>query len=209
MLTWAWRAAVSTDDAKKHVLGVLKERGFGPAKNKGSVHVSIYADGDGGALVLGWSAGGFATAEALSRALEVAGKFAEVELNDKTVTAMSRTIASDGTAGSVEQHDDEASELCEQWFEGKKYRNEAADDLVAIFVGCDDGCPKGGTDLAFDRVGGNARVQSLVDAVRAGATWEKTTMSGRKAVRIKDASGLIRTTVLDDAELALFEKDIS
>ena len=34
-------------------------------------------------------------------------------------------------------------------------------------------------------------------------------MGGRKAVKLKDASGLIRTTVLDDAELALFEKDIS
>jgi hypothetical protein len=209
MQTWAWRAVVSPDDVKARVLSVLADRGFAPAKAKGSVHVSIYSDGDKGTLVLGWSPGGFAIAEALCRAFNVAATYSEVELADKKIAATSRKFGKDGNAGAVKDHADEAEELCETWFEGKKYRPECADDLVAIFVGVDDGCPKTGTDLAFDRVGGNARVQALVDAVRAGATWEKTTIGGRKAVRIKDAAGAIRTSVLDDAEFALFERDIA
>jgi hypothetical protein len=209
-VTWAWRASVTPALVKDRIATILAGRGFAPAKPKSklAIHVSVYADGRG-ALVLGWSAGGFSIAQDLSRALDAEATFAEVELLDRRVAASSRPIASDGSGGATTNHDNEATDLAEEWHEGKKYRSEAADDLAAIFAGVEDGCPKTAeADFAFDRVTGNARVQHLVDVVRAGARWEKTSISGRVAIRITDSSGT-RMSVLDDAELAEFEREVS
>jgi hypothetical protein len=207
-VTWAWRAAVTVERAKKQLLAAMAQRGFVPTTGKAKAHATIYPDGDGGVLVMSWTAGGAAIASTLSRALSASGLYAEIELADRNVSATTRAIAANGAVGSETNRSDEASDLCEEWFEGKKYRSEAADDLAAMFVDVGDGCPKEGVELAFDRTPGSGRVQSLVDAVTAGATWEKTTMSGKAAIRLKDSSGT-RISVLDVAELAAFEREVA
>lgn len=211
MATWAWHGAIDVQQTSAHLTAVLRDRGFVVASTgRGRLRIAMYSDGNRGTLVLSSAAGGLGIAQALSRAAKLAATYAEIELTDRTVKAASRAITDVGTSDVVRDHDEEASELCSQWFEGKKFRPEAALDLAAVFVDLEDGCPKKGrVDLVFDRSsGGGARVQSLVDAVRAGATWEKTTIGGRPAVRIKDASGT-RISVVDEDELAAFERDIA
>jgi hypothetical protein len=210
-LTWAWRGAIAVTEAATQLTAVLKERGYGPSVGKKSnLKVSLYPDGKGGTLLMSWGANGLGLAQAMSRATELEGLYCEVALTEKDVKAVARVIASDGTSKREDDHGAAAAKLCDEWYEGKKYRPEAADDLAAIFVELEDGCPDDDTsvDLAFDRTPGSARVQSLVDAVRAGAQWEKTEMGGRLAIRIKDGSGT-RISVLDDAELATFEREIA
>lgn len=210
MATWAWHGAIEVEQATVHLTAVLRDRGFAvAATGRGRLRLAVYSDGNNGTLVLSSAAGGLGIAQALSRATKLAASYAEIELTDRTVSAASRAITDVGTSDGKRDRNEEASELCTEWFEGKKFRPEAALDLAAVFVDLEDGCPKRGRiDLVFDRVGGGGRVQSLVDAVRAGATWEKTTIGGRPAVRIKDAAGT-RISVVDDEELAAFERDIA
>lgn len=209
-LTWAWRGAIAVKDATTQLTAVLRERGYGPsAGKKPNLKLTLYPDGKGGTLLLSWGAHGLGLAQAMSRATQLEGHYAEVALTDKEVKALARVIAEDGTSKREDDLGARATKLCDEWYEGKKYRPEAADDLAAMFVEIDDGCPddETGVDLAFDRTPGSARVQSLVDAVRAGAQWEKTEIGGRLAIRLKDASGT-RISVLDETELATFEREI-
>lgn len=83
------------------------------------------------------------------------------------------------------------------------YRTEALDDLVAICLRFDDGVPPGAVELAFGSAG-SARVSALLDAVRAGAQWERTVVGGRRAIKVQDQNGT-RISVLDDAEMEQFE----
>jgi hypothetical protein len=210
-LTWAWRGAIAVKDAATQLTAVLRERGYGPSVGKKSnLKVSLYPDGKGGTLLVSWGANGLGLAQAMSRATQLEGLYAEVALTDKEVKALARVIADDGTSKREDDHGAAAGKLCDEWYQGKKYRPEGADDLVAIFVDLPDGCPddETATDLAFDRTPGSARVQSLVDAVRAGAQWEKTEIGGRLAIRIKDNAGT-RISVLDETELATFEREIA
>ncbi len=212
MLTWVWRAATATKQTSKHLIASLSDRGFEPVTGKTrakvALHITLYPDGAGGTLVTANGAGGLAIAQALSRAMKLDALYAEVDLKERDVTATLRAISSQGALGPAQDRNDAASELCSEWFEGKKYRPERAVDLAAMFVDLGDGCPAEGNILMFDRVPGRARVQGLIDAVRAGATWEKTTIGDRAAIRIKDAGGT-RISALDEAELAEFERGIA
>lgn len=209
-LTWAWRAAVNVERAKKELLAAMAQRGFVTAKgNRAKTHAYVYPDGRGGTFVISWGVGGPAIAATMSRALAVAGFYAEVDLADASVTATSRSITAEGHVGDDVDRTKEAGELCEQWFVGKKYKSEAAYDLAAIFVEMDECPPAGKIELAFDRMPGMGRVQSLIDAVVGGASWQRIEMSGKPAVRLVDVSGSTRISVLDDGEMATFERDVA
>jgi hypothetical protein len=209
MLMWGWRGAASAEEATLRVIEILGKKGYvsshsGGRRSGAPAFVRVVSDGDGGTLISSWGAiAGDEIAAALSRSFSIGGRYVEVELQDREVTAIARDVSTDGTLGPSEDLDEEASETCEEWFEGKKYRSEAADDLVAIFLGLDDGMPTGGQEHAFVS-SGRARVHALLEAVREGATWEKTTIEGRDALRVKDAAGT-RISVLSADEIAQFE----
>jgi len=184
----------------------MKRRGFEISESARNASVTVQVTAG---LVVGSGIAGDEIARELSRAFSVEGRYAEVELDDSSVAASMREVAPDGTLGPQEDLDELVTETCEEWFEGKKYRAEALDDLVALCLGMDDGPPSGGIALAFHRArvpqsGASVRVDALLEAVKNGARWEKTTVNGRHAVKVTDASGT-RTSVLDDSELRAFE----
>ena len=212
MLMWGWRGSASTEEATLRVIELLGKRGYHSSshdeprgrRSGAPAFVRIVSDGDGGALVSSWGAiRGEEIACALSRAFACTGRYVEVDLQDREVTAAAREVSNDGSLGPVEDLDEAAGEQCEEWFEGKKYRSEAADDLVAIFLGLEEGMPTGGQEHAFVS-SSHARVHALLEAVRAGAKWEKTLVEGREALRVKDGAGT-RISVLTADEIAQFE----
>lgn len=210
MNQWGWTGSAARGDVAASVVALMKRRGFEvseTAKNA-SVIVQVAAG-----VVVGSGIAGDEIARELSRTFSVEGRFAEVELDDSSVAASARDVGSDGTLGPQEDLDELVTETCEEWFEGKKYRAEALDDLVALCLGMDDGPPSGGIALAFHRArvpasGASVRVDALLESVRSGARWEKTTVNGRHAIKVCDATGT-RTSVLDDSELRAFEAGVS
>jgi hypothetical protein len=208
VISWAWRAEVDPTDVEREIARSFAARGFVPATARAAtVFVVVHDDGEGGALVLSAASGGLAIAGALSRTLGVAARYAEIDMRDREVFAGAREIAADGTPGTEHDESADATELCEVWFEGKKYRVEASDDLGAYFVGLDT-CPEdAGSTLSFAlATGESARVRALLDAVAAGAKWERTAVGGRTAIKVKDAAGT-RIAVLDATELEAFERN--
>jgi hypothetical protein len=205
MLMWGWRAEESEENVRSKIVEILGKRGYAASTSASGVpaFVRVLSDGQGGVIVAasGVSSGEMVAAE-LSRTFSVGGRYAEVDVQDRDVTATARDVSIEGALGFAEDLDDEASELCEDWFEGKKYPSDARDDLVAVLLGIDDGMPTGGTELHFAKRRG--RVESLVDAVEKGATWDKMEVQGRGAIRITEPAGL-RISVLEADELTRFE----
>jgi hypothetical protein len=202
---WGWAARAGLAEVTKGLTAIAKRRKLIPVADKkdGSVFLRI-AEIEGCAIVIGNGVPGADFASELTKTLGCDARYAEVEVHDRRVMAHARDIAKDGVLGAEEKRDEEASELCEAWFEGKKYRTEAVADLVSIFLDFDD-TPKGEL-LSFDRTG-SMRVAMLVDAVRRGAKWEKTTVGGRVAIKVTEA-GASRMSVLDDDELAQFHDEL-
>jgi hypothetical protein len=187
----------------------MKRRGFEVSES--AKHASVVVQVTAG-LVVGSGIAGDEIARELSKVFSVDGRYAEVELDDRSVAASARDVGSDGSLGPQEDLDELVTETCEEWFEGKKYRSEALDDLVALCLGMDDGPPSGGVALAFNRSrvpqsGATVRVDALLEAVRGGARWEKIEVNGRPAIKVRDPSGS-RTSVLDDSELRAFERGV-
>ena len=209
MHQWGWSGAVAQSDVTASIVALAKRRGFEVRETAKSAAVitQISASSDGRVLVVGSGIAGDAIARELSRAFSVDGRYAEVDLDDAAVSASARDVGADGSLGPEQDLDELVTETCEEWFEGKKYRSEATSDLVAMCLGFDDGPPSGGVELAFHR-GGSARVVTLLDAVRGGARWEKTSMAGRTAVKVRGVEGT-RISVLDDAELTQFEEGLA
>jgi hypothetical protein len=211
MLHWAWRGQIGPSALRAKLTEILGGRGYLPASlRQETTVVSIHPDSAGGVLVVARLAGGLGIAGELSRALAVPARYAEVDLGDAEVSATSYAIAADGCADAGADRDVEATELCEEWFEGRKYRSEGADELLAVLVDLDNGLPSIRDDLFFFKPKpalGSARTQALVDAVRLGARWEKTTVLGRPAVRVTGAEGT-RISFLDADELALVEREL-
>lgn len=207
MQGWGWAAKVALEDVTKAVATIATRRKFVAVsgRREGSVFLKIASQGNR-VLVFGHGLPGAHFSAELAKTLKIAGRYAEVELQDKVIVARVREIAADGTVGPEDDRADEASNLCEQWFEGKKYRPEARDDLIATFLGFDD-TPKADTQ-AYDR-SGSARVAQLVDAIRRGAKWETTTIAGRSAIKVTEAGGATRMSVLDDAELEQFREELA
>ena len=202
---WGWAARTRLADVTKNLGAITKRRKLIPVTEKGEGTVFLrIAEVEGCAIVIGQGMPGTDFAAELSKALGCDARYAEVEIHDKRVTAHARDIEKDGALGAEEKRDEEASELCESWFEGKKYKPEAVPDLVAIFLDFDD--TPDGEKLAYDRTG-SMRVAMLVDAVRRGAKWEKTTVGGRIAIKVTEA-GASRMSVLDDDEIAQFHDEI-
>lgn len=207
---WGWTGSANRGDVAAQVVALMKRRGFEISESAKSASVTIQV---AAGVVVGSGIAGDEIARDLSRTFSVEGRFAEVELDDASVAATAREVAPDGSFGPQEDLDELVTETCEEWFEGKKYRSEALDDLVALCLGMDDGPPSGGIALAFHRAripqsGASVRVDALIDAVKAGARWEKIEVNGRPAIKVRDPSGS-RTSLLDDQELAAFEAGVA
>src|SRR5262245_10375765 len=124
MLMWGWRGAASTEETTLRVIEILAKRGYVSSSNGGRrsgapAYVRVVSDGDGGTLISSWGAiRGDEIASALSRSFAVAGRYVEVDLEDRDVTAFAHEVSSDGSFGPSEDLDADASETCEDWFEG-------------------------------------------------------------------------------------------
>lgn len=207
---WGWAGSANRGDVAAQIVALMKRRGFEVSESAKHASVTIQV---AAGVVVGSGIAGDEIARDLSRMFSVEGRYAEVELDDSSVAASAREVAPDGTLGPQEDLDELVTETCEEWFEGKKYRTEALDDLVALCLGMDDGPPSGGIALAFSgartpQSGASIRVDALIEAVRSGARWEKIEVNGRPAIKVRDPSGS-RTSLLDDKELAAFEAGVA
>ncbi|HWB80848.1 MAG TPA: hypothetical protein VG755_38060 [Nannocystaceae bacterium] len=204
MIAWGWRGVANLDEVRRVLLAIAQRRGLEPAQDaaRGSIvlHIACESDSDG-VVVTGRSIAGPELAAELSRTLASAGRYAEVDLEDTSVAASAYDIAADGTRSADEDLDELVQELCNEWFEDRKYLAEAHYDLVGACLGLDRDLPDG-HELVLRRVGGK-RVGALLDAIRAGAQWERTSVGGRAAVRVVEATGS-RISVLTEDELAEF-----
>lgn len=207
---WGWAGSANRGDVAAQIVALMKRRGFEVSESARNASVTIQV---AAGVVVGSGIAGDEIARDLSRAFSVEGRYAEVELDDSSVAASAREVSSEGTLGPEEDLDELVTESCEEWFEGKKYRTEALDDLVALCLGMDDGPPSGGIALAFHRAripqsGASVRVDALIDAVKTGAQWEKIEVHGRPAIKVRDPKGT-RTSILDEKELAAFEAGVA
>jgi hypothetical protein len=207
---WGWTGSANRGDVAAQIVALMKRRGFEVSESARSASVTIQV---AAGVVVGSGIAGDEIARELSRTFSVEGRFAEVELDDASVAATAHEVSPEGTLGPQEDLDELVTETCEEWFEGKKYRSEALDDLVALCLGMDDGPPSGGISLAFNRArvpqsGASVRVDALIDAVKGGARWEKIEVNGRPAIKVRDPNGS-RTSLLDDKELEAFEAGVA
>jgi hypothetical protein len=207
---WGWSGSANRGDVAAQIVALMKRRGFEVSESAKHASVTIQV---AAGVVVGSGIAGDEIARDLSRTFSVEGRYAEVELDDTAVAASAREVAPDGTLGPQEDLDELVTETCEEWFEGKKYRSEALDDLVALCLGMEDGPPSGGIALAFSRArvpqsGATVRVDALIEAVKSGARWEKIEVNGRPAIKVRDPSGS-RTSILDEKELAAFEAGVA
>jgi hypothetical protein len=207
---WGWAGSANRGDVAAQIVSLMKRRGFEVSESAKHASVTIQV---AAGVVVGSGIAGDEIARDLSRTFSVEGRYAEVELEDAAVAASAREVAPDGTLGPQEDLDELVTETCEEWFEGKKYRSEALDDLVALCLGMEDGPPSGGIALAFSRArvpqsGASVRVDALIEAVKSGARWEKIEVNGRPAIKVRDPNGS-RTSLLDEKELAAFEAGVA
>lgn len=207
---WGWSGSANRGDVAAQIVALMKRRGFEVSESAKNASVTIQV---AAGVVVGSGIAGDEIARDLSRTFSVEGRYAEVELDDSSVAASAREVTPDGTLGPQEDLDELVTETCEEWFEGKKYRSEALDDLVALCLGMDDGPPSGGIALAFSRArtpqsGASVRVDALIEAVKSGARWEKIEINGRPAIKVRDPSGS-RTSILGEKELAAFESGVA
>lgn len=202
---WGWSGSGAKSDVAASVVALAKRRGLDRSESArgASVFVHVTSSGDGRVLVIGSGIAGDDVARELSRTFAADARYVEVELSDSEAAASARDVGADGVLGAEEDLDELVTETCEEWFEGKKYRSEAIDDLVALCLGFEDGVPTDGVELRFRR-GSSARVVALLDAVRGGARWEKIVIAGRDAIRVYDENGA-RTSFLDASELSQFQ----
>src|SRR5687767_10667671 len=125
---WGWRGVADAAVVEERLIDVVTKRGFlllgAHEQASATAEVQIVADSGGFAVVRSHLAPGLEVASELSSALKVSACFAEVEVRDQEVDATACELDATGTAGAGEDHDEEAGELCEEWFEGGKYRSE-------------------------------------------------------------------------------------
>jgi hypothetical protein len=207
---WGWTGSANRGDVAAQIVTLMKRRGFEISESAMNASVTIQV---AAGVVVGSGIAGDEIARDLSRTFSVEGRYAEVEIDDSAVAATAREVGPDGTLGPQEDLDELVTETCEEWFEGKKYRAEALDDLVALCLGMDDGPPSGGIALAFHRArvpqsGASVRGDALIEAVKGGARWETIEVNGRPAIKVRDPGGS-RTSLLDEKELAAFEAGVA
>jgi hypothetical protein len=134
MLLWGYRTRAGDADARAALVTAMTELGYELAVDDAVHHTSVGADGEGGALVLSPLLGGLEIASEVSIALDQSGAWVEVDLFDSHVHAEGREVRADGEPGPSADLDKAATEICEGWFEGGKYRTEVAAGLVAVLL---------------------------------------------------------------------------
>src|SRR5215831_2189887 len=130
-------------------------------------------------------------------------RYLELRLEDASVSGTRTELAS----GATEDIDTEALELLHDWNEGetRKFRSEAYQPLVEALLALDS------KDRPNRAIGYTTtvspRVDALLRAIRAGATWERTTLGDRPAIRVKGPQGA-QISVLTDDEEAAFRRGV-
>ena len=139
MHAWGYRVGVPVADTRPALDTAMGECGFVAASPaKAAFHTYVSDDGEGGTLLIGHGIGGMEIASALSENLERHGTWVEVDLFDDEVNASRCAVRESGELGPLEDLDEEATEYCEEWFEGGKYLTEALHGLIAVFLDLDD-----------------------------------------------------------------------
>lgn len=204
MRLWGWCARARKEDVERELLAIAARRGLERIERAtdGAVTLRILRAGLG-SVVLGSEIAGASFARELSVSLAVSGRYAEVDLEDTRASASAHDIDKDGKLGAEEDLDELVTETCE----GKEYLPAAQDHLVGICLGVAADPGSESTQLVFARTG-SARVRVLLDAVAAGARWDKTAIGGRPAVRIV-TQGASRISVLADDEMRAFDEGVA
>ncbi len=148
MIAWGWCAVANLDTVHRTLLAIAKRRGLEPTDRTADgplayLHAVRESRGDR-IVVIGRHVAGPVIAAELSQMLGVAGRYAEVDLEDTTVAATAHEIAADGTRSPDEDLDSLVQELCAEWFEDRKHLGEAHHDLVAACLGLNGDSPEGG-----------------------------------------------------------------
>ncbi|MBI5546607.1 MAG: hypothetical protein HY901_22215 [Deltaproteobacteria bacterium] len=137
MHAWGWSSRGEVKAVAEALEPVLARGGLAPAED-GNVTSLLVSDGEGGTLLVCVSYGrGREVARELCVRTKSAARYAEVDLSNREVSASGWALGPRGTFDSDEDLDDAAGELCEEWFEGGRYRSEAIGPLVAALLKLD------------------------------------------------------------------------
>ena len=206
MIVWGWRGGPVT--AVRDAFGsALRDRGFVEATEPAgaALVVRVGVDGDGdGAVVQSTGTGGLTIARAIARRVGRDGTFCELDLGGGPPRAQAMSIGPGGEPGGARDLDAEAREIVSAYGDDKPLGLDAAHAVMSTLLGAS---PREVARLAFRR-GRTSRTQALVEAVRAGASWERTELGGRVAIRVRGVDAT-RISFLEPEELADLERELS
>jgi hypothetical protein len=199
MQGWALATTATLEELEAALRATLAANGFEivSGKTRPAQWVALFAHRDE-ALACVYDVPSLTLARKLHAQLGRPARYLEMNYQDASVSA-TLTELPDGPSEDLDEY---ALEILNDWNEGedRKFISEGYEPLVLALLEFPDLEPA--RTLRFASTA-SPRVAQLVRAIQDGATWERTEMSGRPAIRIRGADGA-RIAVLspeEDAEL--------
>ncbi len=206
MIVWGWRGGAASA-VREAFVSALRDRGFVEVTERDApALVGRVGVDDAGAVVHSTGTGGLTIARSIARRVGHPGTFCELDLSAGKPRAQTMTIAASGEPSDARDRDAEASELVAALADDKPLALDATIPVLAALLGAATS-PQEVARIALRR-GRTSRTQALVEAVRAGASWERTELGGRVAIRVRGVDAT-RISFLEPEELADLERELS
>jgi hypothetical protein len=200
MLGWTLETRASAKALAAAMRTELEKRGFQVGKMAATdgTTARVFSSSGGSIVMVEYGRPDPSLARAIVAVVGGTARFLEVTLEDTKVSATLTHLPEGGT----EDLDDTAFEILHDWNEGerRKFRSEAFAPLSECLLGLDgvtDGKP---VAVITFRSTASSRVAMLLLAVANGATWERISMSGQSAIRVKGATGTQISVLKPDEE---------
>lgn len=162
--------------------------------------VHLFAHG-GEAVACVYDVASIVFARKLHEQLARPARYLEMNYQDASVSAMLTELPD----GPSENLDELALEILDDWNEGedRKLISEGYELLVLTLLEFPD--PRPAKTLRFASTA-SPRVAQLVRSIESGATWERTELSGRPAIRVHGTDGARIAVLTPDEEAELMAR---